>query len=286
MSRYNVVRSNGEQEGTPLPAVLEAVLDGEVAVGDPRVVEVLKADADAARRFKETQRVTDRLSRRLTTPDLSGSILAVVHAKQPYAIVRRRGRVSPQRLAFAGGLAAGIAMVVVLQTVAHRSRTEVTGTNVAVLDQPGTADVVHSNPDPLPERSNAVTTVGPARTPLAFHDPSKYEASTRSSGSAEVKVAGLGGDVDVTGDRSAAIAVALAGSALQDPCDSPTVGWASGSVPEPQFVGAGLLDLRVASASIEREPGKEWPPADINAFIDHISMCGVSDDLLRTGRSR
>lgn len=293
MNRYNVVRSRHDDGGggESLPAILEAVLDGEVSATDSRVVETLRSDAEAARRFKETQRVADRLSRRIATPDLSGSILAVVHAKQPYAAVRRRRRVSPQRMAFAGGLIAGISLVVVLQTVGRHPRLEAARTgssSVASVAAPRT----ESGNAPAGDVSPAVASVPSPRprTSLAFHDPARYEAGISFSAPVRnVKVAGLAGDMRVS-DSVAMTTIVPAASALPvDPCvESPSGYAAVAGVASRTAWPLDTISTRAAWASGTAtrtdavEPGQEWPPADISAFIDHIEKCGVSEELARS----
>lgn len=278
MTKYNVVRSSQDDGGGGefLPAILEAVLDGEVSATDSRVVETLRTDAEAARRFKEVQRVTDRLARRVATPDLSGSILAVVHAKQPFATARRRHRVSPQRLAFAGGLIAGIALVVVLQTVARQPRVDnarARSSEVATVEGSAAPRASDALPDAQPSRS-APEALRP-RTALAFHDPAKYEAATTSSHtSGGVRVASMAGDMTVSSPQAMSALVPAQAIDSFDPCIEPSLGLASIESRVP------LTPLTVAS-----EPHQEWPPADINAFIEHIERCGVSEELTASIRA-
>lgn len=278
MSTYNVVR-NQRDDFDPMPALLESVFDGEVEASDPRVVELLRTDAESARRFRETQRVVDRLQRRPITPDLSESILAVVHAKQPYAPKRVRSRVTPQRVAFACGLLAGIALVVVLQNVATAPRGGVSVDVAKVMEQGG-AELAVDVLAPMESAPSASRT----RAPLAFHDSTKHEAHFESSSSPAL-LAGASGGVDVTGRVVPATSIfastayasgsSAVASAISDQCidEGPVGPSLLASVTRP--LDQPLVKLTPAAYA----PGKEWPPSDINAFIEHIEVCGVGDDL-------
>lgn len=287
MSTYNVVRNSRNDGDDPfgaeaLPAILEAVLDGEVSASDPRVAEQLRADPDAARRFRHTQRVADRLARNIATPDLSDSILAVVHAKQPFAPRRRPRRVSAHRLAFAGGLLAGIALVVVLQTVARAPRFTLPqqGTPVATLDQAPTT------PQPVPTDATPAT---PRRAtqPLAMHGSSKYEASTApSSPQSSIQVAGLSGNVDVNGRAPVVSILPEFASVDSDPCSIAMTEPSSYSRP----VASALVPVdssmsMVAASSAPEDASTQWPPADIGAFIEQIASCGVGDELAQAAKT-
>lgn len=280
MSTYNVVR-NGKDDFDPMPQILDAVFDGEMDANDPRVVELLRTDAAAARRFRETQRVVDRLQRRPIAPDLSESILAVVHAKQPYTVKRKRARVTPQRVAFAGGLLAGIALVVLLQNVAKPPQ------RVAPVDV--AQNVV--TPEEIASGSwsssgESVIAVKP-RAPLAFHDTSKHEASFGTS-PVSVTLAGSSGGVDLTGRTAVSTSVfastAYAAGSIASVADDDCVDDAS--VGPAILASAPNADATAGRATTTNyTPGKEWPPADINAFIEHISVCGVSDEYRAAVRS-
>lgn len=284
MSAYNVVR-NKRDDYDPMPEVLDAVFDGEMDASDPRVVELLRTDAAAARRFRETMRVVDRLQRRPMAPDFSESILAVVHSKQPYAPKRKRSRVTPQRVAFAGGLLAGIALVVLLQSVAT-PRQGIAPIEVAqtVADH----EIAFSAPS-----DNAVNAATPrGRAPLAFHDSSRHEARFESS-PVSVAFAGSSGNLDFKGHPSAPATV-FAATAYQTGPNYPAslASIASSDCVDDDHVGPALL---ASTVSVETpmirltpapySPSKEWPPADIGAFIEHIEMCGVADDFKVSART-
>jgi hypothetical protein len=227
---------------------------------------LLRANPDAARRFRETQRLADRLARRTCTPDLSGSILAVVHAKQPFAAPRRR-RVSPQRLAFAGGLLAGIALVVVLQSVARAprfGRPEL----VARVDQAPAVGTIEER----------IASVATPRQPLALHGTAKYEAVT-SAARDSIQVSGFSGNVDVTG-RVPSVPLRTAVAEV-DPC---SLAASEAGTPSGRSSVAGVL-AGEAPVSIG-EAGTEWPPADIGAFIDRLALCGVGDEFAQAPRVR
>lgn len=283
MSAYNVVR-NKRDDYDPMPEVLDAVFDGEMDASDPRVVELLRTNPEAARRFREMSRVVDRLQCRPIVPDLSESILAVVHAKQPYAPKRRRSRVTPQRVAFAGGLLAGIALVVLLQSVA-KPRQGVAPIEVARTHVDNEITFAAPSEGVLDVEASVTTSRG--RAPLAFHDSARYEAHFDSS-VAPMALAGTSGDVDLT-ERPGARATVFAATAYQGGPNYPVSGTlASSALSEcvddvhvgPSLLGASvtgdtpLIPLIAASYS----PSKEWPPADIGAFIEHIEMCGVTDE--------
>ncbi len=290
MSAYNVVR-NKRDDFDPMPEVLDAVFDGEMDASDPRVVELLRTDAEAARRFRETQRVVDRLQRRPIAPDLSESILAVVHAKQPYASKRKRSRVTPQRVAFAGGLLAGIALVVLLQSVA-KPRQGVAPIEVARTRVDNDIAFASPSESALNVETSAPTPRG--RAPLAFHDSARHEAHFESS-PAPVALASSSGNVDLNG-RPSAPATVFAATAYQAGPNYPGSGQlasvASTDCVDDVQVGPSLLASSVSGDTplvrltpAVYTPSKEWPPADIGAFIEHIEMCGVTDEFKVSSRS-
>ncbi len=288
MSAYNVVR-NKRDDYDPMPEIMDAVFDGEMDASDPRVVELLRTDAEAARRFRETSRVVDRLQRRPVAPDLSESILAVVHAKQPYAPKRKRSRVTPQRVAFAGGLLAGIALVALLQSVA-KPRHGVATIEVAREHIDSNLAFAGLSEAVVPDASNSKTSQ--TRAPLAFHDSSRHEAHFESS---PLALAGSSGDVNLT-ERPGAPATVFAATAYQTGPNSPGAGLlasvASSDCVDDVQVGPSLLASTVSEdtpmvrlAPAAYTPSKEWPPADIGAFIEHIEMCGVTDEFKLSARS-
>ena len=278
MTQYNVVRNSRDEGGEQLPAILEAVFDGEVDASDPRVIAQLRADAAVARRFRETQRVADRLARRTAAPDLSASILAVVHAKQPFAASTRRRRVSPLRVAFAGGLLAGISLVIVLQNVSRTPRlvVPVVGPEAIALTADGPAASTAANDSIVGPRSQPASA---ARPSLAFANARKYEASTAPRGSAGgsgLFVAGNSGNIDVQ-LRTDAREVRVA-QVLPDPCEPSTTAF---SLAESFALTAQTppsLGLTPTESVASYVPSREWPPADINAYVDHLSICGDASD--------
>lgn len=290
MSAYNVVR-NKRDEYDPMPEVLDAVFDGEMDASDPRVVELLRTDAAAARRFRETLRVVDRLQHRPIAPDLSESILSVVHAKQPYAPKRKRSRVTPQRVAFAGGLLAGIALVVLLQSVATSRRGVIP---IDVARTTSESDIAFTAPLEPAVNVESNTATPPIRAPLAFHESSKHEARFESS-PARLALAGTSGGVDLNG-RPSAPATVFASTAYQGDSNYPGLGHlasiASSDCVDDALAGPSML-AQGASAELPLTrltpaaylPSKEWPPADIGAFIEHIEMCGVTDEFKAAART-
>lgn len=290
MSAYNVVR-NKRDEYDPMPEVLDAVFDGEMDASDPRVVELLRTDAAAARRFRETLRVVDRLQHRPIAPDLSESILSVVHAKQPYAPKRKRSRVTPQRVAFAGGLLAGIALVVLLQSVATPRQGVIP---IDVARTTSESDIAFTAPLEPAVIVEANAAASRTRAPLAFHESSKHEARFESS-PAPLALAGTSGGVDLNG-RPSAPATVFASTAYQGDPNCPGTNHlasvASSDCVDDPVVGPSLLAASVSGdVSLTRltpavyMPSKEWPPADIGAFIEHIEMCGVTDEFKASART-
>jgi hypothetical protein len=272
MTQYNVVRNSRDEAGgqDPLPEILDAVLDGEVDVADPRVCAALRCDKDATRRFRETQRVTDRLARRISTPDLSASILAVVHAKQPFAKPQRRRPVSAHRIAFAGGLLAGVALVIILQTVAKGPKSFPVSDLAAA--NPTTTDLLQGTPLESPaSRHPRRSASEPLRQPLAIRNASKYEATTAPRASAHnfgIQVAGFSGNVDLNQTTLTPAVLVAAAANLCDSLDQDI----AGAIPHQPF------STPTTTMAVAYVPTQEWPPADISAFVEHVSICGVTED--------
>jgi hypothetical protein len=303
MNRYNVVRRDGEgEEPRPgaLPPVLEQVFDREVDGNDPRVMAALRGDKEATRNFRATQRVVDRLSRRVATPDLSESILAITHAKQPYAAPRaKRRRLSPARIAFSSGILAGIVLVVLLQTAAEPPKAaepavQITG-NIAHGHLPEFVEpTVPFEQAPIDrvaiiptEPMASVPTRQPSRPALSLGATAKYEPrGFAQPAPARVAVASSAGDFSGVGrgglmTTSSASSLAYVPSALDPLGRNPELPiLASAAIPTPDVAGE-PVDVNTSSAELAAS-NQAWPPADVVQWLDHELTCGSLDAFKNT----